>query len=293
MEEKKYRKYCFTLNNYTEEEVEHIKSLDGNKQVRYLIAGKEMGDVEHTPHLQGFIVFHNAKTFAQTKTFLGERYHIEKCKGNTQQNIAYCSKENTFLEFGEPPKQGSREDIEHVKKQINEGVPICDIINNATSYQSARHAELLMKYQKSPPPFKRMIKWYYGEAGSGKTREAIDEAKGDYYMSMRDLKWWDGYYGQSCIIIDDFRKDFCTFHELLRIIDRYPYRVNTKGSSMWFQLTTKQIIITSCYHPKDVYETREDIQQLLRRIDIIREFKIKEEPFPCDWSKFDCKNNWD
>ena len=88
---------------------------------------------------------------------------------------------------------------------------------------------------------------------------------------MRDLKFWDGYYGQKYVIIDDFRKDFCTFHELLRILDRYPYRVHIKGSSLYLEATT--IIITSCFGPEEVYETREDLQQLMRRIDKIQIFK--------------------
>ena len=266
------RNWCFTLNNYTDDDEQRIVDLEGHKQIRYLIVGKELGEQEQTPHLQGFIVFFNAKTFNQVKTFLGERYHIEKCIGSVSQNIAYCSKDDDFFEFGEPPKQGSRNDIKQVVEQVKAHTPINEIVFNATSYQSARHAELLMKYQPMPQPQKRTIKWYWGKAGSGKTREALNETD-DYYISMNNLKWWDGYYGQKCIIIDDFRKDFCTYHELLRILDRYPYRVNTKGSSIWFQPTTEVIIITSCYHPSQVYDTREDIQQLLRRIDIIQEFK--------------------
>ena len=267
------RNWCFTLNNYTDDDEQRIVDLEGHKQIRYLIVGKELGEQEQTPHLQGFIIFFNAKTFNQVKTFLGERYHIEKCMGSVSQNIAYCSKDDDFFEFGEIPKQGSRSDIKQVVEQVKNNVPINEIIMSATSYQSARHAELLMKYQQTPPPYKRTIKWYYGESGTGKTREAISESPDNYYITMRDLKWWDGYIGQRVVIIDDFRKDFCTFHELLRILDRYPYRVNVKGSSIWLQPTTDVIIITSCYPPNQVYETREDINQLIRRIDVIQEFK--------------------
>lgn len=268
------RNWCFTLNNYVDSDLDFLESLNGHKQVKYLIAGKEEGTQEHTPHIQGFIVFNNQKLFNQVKLFFGDRYHIEKCIGTPKENIAYCSKDDDYIEFGEPPKQGARKDIEQVKEMVRNNLPIDQIINSCTSYQSARHAELLFKYQKQPSCIKRTIKWYYGEAGSGKTREAIQEAADDYYITMKDLKWWDGYIGQKYIIIDDFRKDFCTFHELLRILDRYPYRVNIKGSTMWLQPTTEVIIITSCYPPTQVYDTREDIEQLLRRIDIIQEFSI-------------------
>lgn len=270
--ETRKRNFCFTLNNYTEDDEQHIVDLEGHKQIRYLIVGKEVGEEKQTPHLQGFIVFYNNKTFKQAKAFLGERYHVEICQGSVDQNIAYCSKDDEYFEFGERPKQGSRKDIIQIVEQVKNHVPIKDIVMNAPSYQSARHAEVLMKYQPMPEPMKRTIKWYWGATGTGKTRSAIEQSQGDFYMTMKDLKWWDGYYGQSYVIIDDFRKDFCTFHELLRILDRYPYRVNLKGSSMWLQPSTTHIIITSFYPPDQVYSTREDVKQLLRRIDEIIEF---------------------
>ena len=67
------------------------------------------------------------------------------------------------------------------------------------------------------------------------------------------------------MLIDDFRKDFCKFHVLLRILDRYEFRVEVKGSSR--QLRAKKIAITCPFHPRLVYETREDVGQLIRRID--------------------------
>lgn len=269
------RTWCFTLNNYTEEEEDIINSYETNDQVRYLIYGREKGE-EGTPHLQGYIMFYNPKNFKQVKKFLGDRCHIEKSKGTIQQNIAYCSKDDDFIEFGDKPKMGARKDIEDVKKLIQDNVPINDVIMSATSYQAAKHAELLFKYQKQPPAMKRNVHWYYGPTGTGKTRQAVEKSGEDYYITMNTLKWWDGYVGQKNVIVDDFRKDFCTFHELLRILDRYPLKVNVKGSSIWLQPTTTDIYITTCFHPEQIYETREDVKQLTRRIDEIVYFPEKD-----------------
>lgn len=265
------RTWCFTLNNWTEEEYKVLLALEGHKQIRYMIFGKEIGE-ELTPHLQGYIVFHNPKKMLQVKAIIGERTHIEKSKGNAKQNQAYCSKDEQYIEFGEIPQQGVRKDIEEVKEMVKDYMPIDEIIFSASSYQSARHAELLFKYQKQPPAVKRTIKWYHGGPGTGKTRKAVEEAGDNYYKTMNNLEWWDGYTGQKVIIIDDFRKDFCKFHELLNILDRYPYRLKIKGSSIWMQPTTTTIIITSPKPPQQVYDTHEDLQQLLRRIDEIKEF---------------------
>ena len=84
-------------------------------------------------------------------------------------------------------------------------------------------------------------------------------------------KWWEGYDAQEYVIIDDMRGDFLKFHQLLKLLDRYPYRVETKGSTRQFLAT--HIFITSSYHPEEMFSTREDIQQLLRRIDEIKMFE--------------------
>lgn len=270
------RNFCFTLNNWTPEEESKLLTL--TDQIKYCIIGREIGEKEETPHLQGFIMFINKKTFAQVKSYLGERCHFSKCKGSALENIAYCSKDNNFKEVGQRPVgKGKRTDIEEVKTKVLSGVPLNKIVMEATSYQAARHAELLYKYQ--PQNFDReppKVYWFYGKTGTGKTRKAIEETedKNDIWISGRDLKFWDGYYGQKTVIIDDFRKDFCTMHELLRILDRYPYRVNTKGSSVMLNAT--KIYITTPHSPQDTYAGHDDrVDQLVRRITEIRHFKGK------------------
>lgn len=238
---------------------------------KYAIIGKEVG-AEGTPHLQAYFSRKSPVKFRSVKNAF-PRAHIEKSRGNHAQNRAYCSKDGQCEEFGDEPKSGSRSDIQQVKRMFNEGRPIDEIVMAAQSYQAAKHVEMLFKYQQAPPCQKRRVLWFYGPTGTGKTRTAVEQSNGNFWISGKTLKWWDGYTGQETVIIDDFRKDYCTFHELLRILDRYPYKVETKGSSIYFQPTTKTIIVTSCYHPDRVYDTREDIQQLLRRIDEIFYFK--------------------
>ena len=64
-------------------------------------------------------------------------------------------------------------------------------------------------------------------------------------------------------------RTFCKFHELLNLLDRYPYRVECKGGSR--QFTSKTIVITTPLSPEETWENRtsEDLGQLLRRIDNI------------------------
>ena len=279
--ETKRRAWVLTLNNYTAEDESNWITLGNSRQVRYLVFGREVGVENHVPHLQGYIYFHNPKYWTQTIKFLdNERIHIEAAMGTPEQNTAYCTKDDSFQEIGEPPQQGKRADIAKVKKLVKEGKTMPEIIEDesTTSYQSLRCAELLMKYTKMPerdePPH---VTWICGPTGLGKTRMAFNEAKAtglDIWKSAGNLRWWEGYYGQKCVIIDEFRRDFCKFHELLQILDRYPLRVETKGSSCW--LRAKFIWITSCSRPEDVYNTREDLGQLLRRIHVTKQIHEEE-----------------
>lgn len=94
------KRWCFTINNYTEYEIERIKKLTKN-EVQYLIVGKEVGE-KGTPHLQGFVSLKNKVRLAGIKKLVGDRAHLEHARGNDLQNKEYCQKDNVLIEIGEP-----------------------------------------------------------------------------------------------------------------------------------------------------------------------------------------------
>lgn len=257
------RNYCFTLNNYSEVEYNQIIESD----YKYLVIGKETGK-NNTPHLQGYIEFANAKKLKTLKK-LNSRIHWEIRKGTAKEASDYCKKDKNYIEHGQLSQQGKRNDLNNIKNIIKTTGKVRNAIEECTSYQQLKFAESYIKYKEPERNFKPFVIWIYGPTGSGKTRisNTISEYVGDTYWSGKSLKWWDGYDANDLCIIDDFRKDFCTFHELLRILDRYPYRIEVKGASR--QLLSKMMIITTAYHPETIYNTREDVEQLIRRINII------------------------
>jgi len=91
------RGWCFTLNNYNEEEYENIK-VYGHTNTAKFVVGKEVG-AKGTKHLQGYLYFSNGKTFDQIKK-INPKAHWEKAKGNPDQNFKYCSKEGDFESKG-------------------------------------------------------------------------------------------------------------------------------------------------------------------------------------------------
>ena len=84
-------RWCFTLNNYTNEDLNHIVSCV-RQYCRYGIMGKEVGE-SGTPHLQGYIEFLVRR---RPKGVFGlTAIHWEKAKGSKEDNYLYCTKEDS------------------------------------------------------------------------------------------------------------------------------------------------------------------------------------------------------
>lgn len=95
--------WCFTLNNYTEEEYEQLVNYNG---YNYLVIGREIGK-EGTPHLQGYIQLKKKMRLTGVKK-INNRAHWEISKGTPEENKKYCSKDGNFIEMGTMQKQGKK-----------------------------------------------------------------------------------------------------------------------------------------------------------------------------------------
>lgn len=278
------RSWCFTANNYTPELLERIRG-SVVEMSSFLCFQPERGETG-TPHLQGFIHFTNPRALGGLTRLFGRGVHFESMRGTIDQAIEYCSKEDSrdsdagfaYEEHGiKPVGQGLRTDILRLANMVQEGKRMRDVADEAPDVYVKFHRGLaalssLYQEKRSEPP---AVYWFWGPTGTGKTRAAYGEAETSGavpYFKMSTNKWWDGYEGQSHVIIDDYRCDFSTFAELLRLLDRYPMKVETKGGTVEFVAT--HIYITTPKTPVDTWATRsvEDVAQLTRRITEIRHY---------------------
>lgn len=86
------KRWCFTRNNYDDDEVETLETLFKLHSIEYIF-GEEVGE-EGTPHLQGYI---EAPVKIRPVEKLGlKKYHWERAKGNRMSNMEYCSKDGKF-----------------------------------------------------------------------------------------------------------------------------------------------------------------------------------------------------
>lgn len=86
-------RWCFTLNNWTEEELSSICSIC-SVECRYAVVGQEVGE-KGTPHLQGYIEFKTKKR--PIKIFGIKRIHWEVAKFSKEHNTNYCKKDGKYF----------------------------------------------------------------------------------------------------------------------------------------------------------------------------------------------------
>jgi hypothetical protein len=111
--------------------------------------------------------------------------------------------------------------------------------------------------------------WYYGEPGTGKTSSVINRYEDDGLYLKPLNKWWNGYAYQQTILVDDIDPDHGKWIAgYLKIwADRYPFQAEMKGTSALIR--PKRVIVTSNYHPRDVFQRSEDVDAIRRRFRIV------------------------
>jgi len=272
------RNYCFTYNNYPDDLAPFQDRL--SSLCTYAIFGCEVGE-SGTPHLQGYLQLKEKERL----TGLAKKLpgcHLEVAKGGYDANKAYCSKDGVTWEFGTPATSGKRTGLADAVDQVKKSRPLSEIAFEMPEVFCRYHRglEALSTTLSRGRDFKTEIFWFWGPTGTGKSRRVFDTEPGAYWKPAAN-KWWTGYEGQDAVVIDDYRRDFCTFAELLRLLDRYPMYVETKGGTRSF--VSKRLYITSPKAPAETWEgrTEEDLAQLLRRIEHVEYFG-PEMPYPCD-----------
>nr|QHN64371.1 rep protein [Cyclovirus sp.] len=171
------RRFCFTLNNYTDAEYKVVVAfLESN--CKYGIVGKELGEKNGTPHLQGFCNLRKPMRFGTIKKSLGDAIHIEKANGSDLDNQKYCSKAGNYIEKGTPSQQGRRTDLETLVAGIQNGAnttlkvatefPTCFI-----KYHRGISEYLKLAYPIAPRTEKTWVYYYWGPTGSGKSRRIL------------------------------------------------------------------------------------------------------------------------
>jgi len=285
------KRYCFTLNNYTDDEYTALwRSCQDF--AKYAIVGREVGE-SGTPHLQGFVTWRESHSFAACKDRLHARCHVEIARGTPKQNRDYCRKGGLFVEQGELGETGassgrsSRDEIAQ-EFELRMEARRSGMVKFASERRGTYYfhgSEMLRNWYSLQPAIDRpniRVRWFYGLPATGKSRQAHTEWPEAYIKDPR-TKWWNGYLLEEEVIIDDFGPGGIDINHLLRWFDRYRCLVESKGGML--PLHANNFIITSNFHPEDIFvekvfhvnQNTDDVitrhvqlPALLRRIELIK-----------------------
>lgn len=298
----KAKHWVFTLNNYTDDDVERLGRLwigggadseiergPGNQLRRsgesaecsYIVFGEETGE-SGTDHLQGYACFTSRKTLAQAKRLLGSRCHLEVMRGTPDQAAEYCKKDDSYHEFGTVPSgTGSRSDLAELVAAIRDGRNL-ESIEDEWPGHSLRYGSAIRRRifeRDAPRSDKPRVIVYWGATGTGKTRRVFEshEWRDIFRYCGGKGQWFDGYCGQRVALFDDFNGSEFKLSYFLQILDRYPIIVPVKGG--FVQWKPEIIYITSNKPPEEWYANAfaEHQRALLRRFDDVTEFTEQEE----------------
>lgn len=260
------RNWCFTDFTLTDYTTLYEKHSD---LIRYICWGKETCPSTKKLHHQGWIQLIKKKTKGGVKKLFGiKEISLRACSGDEFDNEIYCKKDNNFKQFGKFIVQGERTDLLEMKEFINEGHTMKEIadenFNLYCQYRSGltKYKEMVDK-EKSKEFRNVEVNVLYGATGTGKTRLAMVEA--EYKIEGFNLKWWDGYEGEKCILIDEFANQI-PITELLNILDGYQLRLPIKGGhtyALW-----NKVYITTNLDFDEWYPSAKKMHKLalLRRI---------------------------
>lgn len=252
-----------------------LRSGELPSNVVWIIGQQESGTAGGYMHWQFCVAFKAKVSLAGVKEVFGRGVHAELSRSEAAAN--YVCKEDTRVdgpwEWGAKPiRRNSKTDWESVWTAAQSGDLLAIPPNiRVVSYRTIRAIGSNFMAPRyifiNNRPIVREIFVFWGRTGTGKSRRAWDEAGLDSYSKDPRSKFWDGYTGQKSVVVDEFRGGIDVAH-LLRWCDRYPVRVEVKGSSR--PLEAERIWFTSNVDPRLWYPDldAETLAALIRRFNI-------------------------
>lgn len=141
------KKWVFTWNNYTEEDIVYCNTTV-YKQCKFLLFSEEVAPTTGTKHLQGYLELKTKKRLKNVAELLKKKCHVEKAKGSREDQEEYIGKDNNQNVY-------ENGDLKLFVKILT--------LDEMRPWQKYAAEQLATR------PDDRTIMWWYGKGGSGKT----------------------------------------------------------------------------------------------------------------------------
>jgi len=278
------RGWVIVINNYTEDDKRRVALV--MKSCVYAAYAYEVGPTTGTPHIQMYAYYANARSMMSMKKAL-PRANLTKADGSAKGNRTYIfgpwedpkgKKDSkpanpTAVEVGEMPQQGKRSDLQNLYAMLENGASMNDVLDTEPNLQCLKVAETWLKYKEPARDWKTDVHWFHGDPGTGKSQDAEEAFKGVFYSPPPTsvAKFWDCYDADENVIIDELEPGDIPYRSLLRMFDRYAYRLETKGGSR--QLRAKTIYVCTEDPPEAFVPAGKDPYALMRRLTSVTHYK--------------------
>lgn len=260
--------WCFTYNNPAQspQQLEDLLRPLCNGYV-FQLEKAETG----TPHYQGCIRLIRPKR-PQTMSRDLFKAHWTVTRDLTAA-WDYCMKDDTRMAgpwtFGNGPvTKGQRNDLVECAAMVKKGKTLTEIAEVYPG-QVVRYAQHLDRFRSLYSPVRTeelQVILLLGRPGTGKTRWAYHQYPSLYATPLSKDLWFNNYQQQKTVLIDDFHGNIPLIL-LLRLLDRYPIQVPTKGGFVWWCptmiLLTSNTPVTTWY---DFNERQDSYEALIRRL---------------------------
>lgn len=248
------KNYCFTC--FAVEEL--ICFLPG--LMTYMVYQEEIAPDTGKHHFQGFVQFKEECRLPTLKKLFPAGTHFEVMKGTIDQARLYCMKDESRVPLSAPQEYG---DFSKCTRQGGTAKATAQEV--VASIRKHSYAQLMDEQPAAllrHPAGVKMIKavhadsergtvdrvpnliWLQGPTGVGKSRAAREIDHDCYVVETANKKFWfDGYQGEKTLLFDDAHPADFNVTQLLRLCDRYPYRVEFKGGHIMLNHFT--VIVTT------------------------------------------------
>lgn len=260
---------------------------DLEEKAFYAVAGFEVAPTTGQQHLQGYVQFNSKQRLTQCKKF---KHAGTVCwfpaKGDEEDNELYCTKPNPdgsekeILRIGDKPRvidAGKRVKRDHGRalQCARDGMLDALADEDPQMYlQFYRTLEEIAELSKRPPKdLHHSTKhiWIYGPTGTGKSRAArhVLEELGGSWVPKAHNKWFSKKDMNKNQLIDDLGLETgkILVNFLKQWLDIYAFAGEYKGGVC--QGRPRVFVITSNYHPHEMFGGTKDYEPIMRRLEVI------------------------
>lgn len=223
----------------------------------YCIAKEDHKDGSH--HIHAFIRYKDKVEFKPDRWDIGQYHGNYQAAKNWKGVLQYCQKEGNYISNFDPDAAKSKRAArnkqivtEDPKKLVDEGIIPIDRLPNIMKAIDIYH---LLEPAEDMDTCRGI--WIYGPPGVGKSHVVRTLFPRQQLYIKAQNKWFDGYRGQTVMLVDDFDlQGKCLSHYLKLWADKWSASGEIKGYAT--NLHHRLIIITSNYSIGQVFPENED-----------------------------------